>query len=529
MAELARPLAPISHGLSRTAVGRRGIWNAVRAWPISRQILLIILVVYVAKQGLAVAIFPPFTGHDEVAHFAYIETVATEHRVPQIIDLNAYRAEWNATRRATGDYLPADLYPYCRYVLDWYCSTYPGSPWLANPPKTVILGSEYYPTGWQYAANHPPLYYLLMAPLYKAFEHESPAFQEHVIRVAAIPFGLIVVIFAFLLAELLFPGDLFMISTVTAFVAFQPQISYEAAMVNNDITAIAAFSVMLYLLARCLRYGVTWRLAALIGANLGIGLLFKSTMLVSIPLIAVAIVLGAGVNRWREWVAKGAFVAVLAGFFCWPWYLFLYRTYGNFSALPQVKALQYLWTYRGKTPPTIWSQLFSRDFAMMRWRETWGEFGWRLIHLHRVLLWIIGVPFIVALIGLFVFAARALIHHRDQAVAFGRGRDGSSSSRPIGTAARPATWQLEGAALMALAVAAAYYSILQFGLTFSLTQARYAFPCVNAFAILSMLGLRTLIPARFLRYGQALIVFCLLALNVVIFTQYVIPYWYLPS
>jgi 4-amino-4-deoxy-L-arabinose transferase-like glycosyltransferase len=529
MAELARPLAPISHEIGRASIRRTPRLAWARALPVSKQILFILLAVYVAKEALAVVVFPPFSGHDEVAHFAYIETVATEHRVPQIIDLNAYRTAYLQTGKAVGDFLPKDLYPYCRYVLDWYCSTYPGSPWLANPPKTVRLGTEYYPTGWQYAANHPPLYYLLMAPLYKLFSDKSPAFQEHVIRVAAIPFGMIVVIFAYLLAQLLFPGDLFMISTVTALVAFQPQISYEAAMVNNDITAIAAFSVMLYLLARVLKFGPTWRLTALVGATLGIGLLFKSTMLVAIPLVAIAIVLGAGWRNYREWVAKGAVAAGIAGAFAWPWYLFLYRTYGNFSALPQVKALQYLWTYRYTSPPTIWSQLFNRDFAMWRWRETWGEFGWRLIHLHRSLLWVIGTPFLVALVGLIVFALRTLVFPRYEMRFFERRGVRLRAHGEAGTAANPVAWQLQAVALLALTVAIAYYSILQFGLTFSLTQARYAFPCVNAFAVLTMLGLRTVIPARYLRFAQAAIVFGLLALNVVIFTQYVIPYWYLPS
>lgn len=529
MAELARPLAPAAHEIGRVSIRRARRLAWARALPASRQILFILLAVYVAKEALAVVVFPPFSGHDEVAHFAYIETVATEFRVPEIINLNAYRDALSQTGKAEGDFLPTDLHSYCQYALDWFCGIYPGSPWIANPPKTVRVGAALYPTGWQYAANHPPLYYLLMAPVYKLFADRSPAFQEHVIRVAAIPFGMIVVIFAYLLAQLLFPGDLFMISTVTALVAFQPQISYEAAMVNNDITAIAAFSVMLYLLARVLKSGPTWRLTALVGATLGIGLLFKSTMLVSIPLVAIAIVLGAGRRNYRAWTAKGAVAAGIAGAFAWPWYLFLYRTYGNFSALPQIKALQYNWTYRYTTTPTIFSQLFNRDFAMWRWRETWGEFGWRLIHLHRSLLWVIGAPFLVALVGLIVFVFRTLIFPRYDVSFFERRGIRLRAHGEVGTASNPATWQLQAVALFALTVALAYYSILQFGLTFSLTQARYAFPCVNAFAVLTMLGLRTVIPARYLRVAQASIVFGLLALNVVIFTQYVIPYWYLPS
>ena len=252
-------------------------------------------------------------------------------------------------------------------------------------------------------------------------------------------------------------------------------------------------------------------------------------MIVSIPLIIIAIVLGAGWRNYRGWISKGAVSAVIAALIVWPWYLFLHRTYGNFSVLPQVKALQYGFTYLGETKPTIFSQLFNRWFATWRWRETWGEFGWRLIHLHRSLLWVIGAPFIVALLGIFVFAFRTTLLSRYESNLLERHGIKWKPSGPIGTASNPATWQLQAVGLLVLTCAAAYFSILQFGLTFSLTQARYAFPAVNTFAILSMLGLRTVIPARFLRHAQAFIVFGMLALNVVIFTQYVIPYWYLSS
>ena len=58
---------------------------------------------YVAKQIFSVVAFPPFTGHDEVAHFSYIRTVATEGRVPVL----------------TEDPLPAKLAAYRQYSLDW--------------------------------------------------------------------------------------------------------------------------------------------------------------------------------------------------------------------------------------------------------------------------------------------------------------------------------------------------------------------------------------------------------------------------
>jgi len=203
-----------------------------------RRFLTILGLVYLAKQIVLVVVFPAFTGHDEVAHYSYLRTVATEGRVPVLIE----------------DYLHDDLYPYCRYVLYWeWCD--PNDPrYVADPPhQGTWRGLGTYPSGQQYAANHPPLYYVLMAPVYWLSDDASPQTQILLLRLAAIPFGLATVLLAFLMTRTLFPGDAFLVATVPAFVAFQPQISYEAAMVNNDIVAIALYSWILDLLVRGLR------------------------------------------------------------------------------------------------------------------------------------------------------------------------------------------------------------------------------------------------------------------------------------
>jgi hypothetical protein len=71
----------------------------------------------------------------------------------------------------------------------------------------------------------------------------------------------------------------------------------------------------------------------------------------------------------------------------------------------------------------------------------------------------------------------------------------------------------------------AYLAILQFGTTFSLTQARYYFPAIVPAAILFALGWRSILPERWLRPAQAVFFSAVVLLNVVIYTAYVIPYW----
>jgi 4-amino-4-deoxy-L-arabinose transferase-like glycosyltransferase len=324
---------------------------------------------------------------------------------------------------------------------------------------------------------------------------------------AAIPFGMITIVFAYLLARLLFRGDPFLSITVPAFVAFQPQVSYEAAMVNNDIVAIAAYSVLLYLLVRGIKERFPTKLLVLTGFTFGIALLAKGTGLTAAPLIALAIVLAVGIRNVRSWVTKGALVVAVAGLLVWPWYLFLYRTYGNFDAFDQIAALQWD-NYRVGGKPTFWELFWNRDFAAFRWKETWGMFGWRRLPLDDGLLWAIAVPLMVALVGLMAYPILAV-----------RGRSARGA-----LATRPERWQVYSLTVLFATCVVAYLAIIQFGLRFELTQARYYFPAIDAVALLLMLGLRTVIPVRWHRYGQGIIVAALVLMNVVIFSQYVVPY-----
>ena len=492
MAELAEPI-PARSGQPHLADRLRLFKERVRAWSGVRRFVLLLLVLYVVKQGIFVIAFHPFTGHDEVSHFAYVRTVAEEGRVPVLLE----------------DRLPNDLYPYCNFTLDWYCQPTVAT-FLRNPPTQATgWDGRAHPSGLQYGANHPPLYAILMAPLYRLSDGQSAVVQQYLLRVAAIPFGLATVFLAYRTARALFPGDAFLAVTVPTFVAFQPQISYEAAMVNNDIVAIALYSWILLLLVVGVRDRFPARTCVLIGLALGLALLAKGTSLTAAPVVGLAMIAGIGWRRVREWVGKGALVAAIAGAIVAPWFVFLWRTYGNLSGLEQIAQIQW-WNYYGVSKPSIADLLFNRGFAAMRFRETWGEFGWRDIPLSTGLLWAIGAPLVVAIGGLIHYAATT--------------RPGTPSpvADPV---VHPARWQFVALGVMAATVAIAYFAVVQFGTRFQLTQARYYFPAVNAAALLLMLGLRSVTPRSAHAYGQGAVFASLVVLNVLIFTQYVIPHY----
>lgn len=276
-------------------------------------------------------------------------------------------------------------------------------------------------------------------------------------------------------------------------------------MVNNDIVAIAIASLLLWGIVVGIRDRFPIRLCLALGVGLGLGLLTKSTTIVIAPVIAAAVLLALGWRDWRGWVSRGAAIAAPAALLAAPWYLYLYRTYGDFSGLGRVKDLQYWSSPMG----SFFDLLFNRDFILGRFRETWGEFGWRLIHLRTELLWAIGLVVIAAGIGLALYLVAAW---RD--LPFSRG---DAVSRPV-------AWQWKALAVLLLVCVLAYLAVVQFGTEFSLSQARYFFPVANAAALLTMLGLRTLVPGRFRSAGQGILFGALVLLNVLILTGYVLPF-----
>ena len=507
--------SPAKHHLS---LGYRAL-GAARSTTIAQRFLILLLAIFLAKGVIISFVHPPFTGHDEVAHYAYLRFVAEENRIPVIPDWTQWEETWKATGRETHDQLPKELWKYCRFTTkEWSldCS-------MKSAPTAFTLGPRRGPMGWVYTANHPPLYYLVMTPVYWLTEGGSPESQLYVLRLAAIPFGLLTVLFAYLTVRTLFPRDQFLAMMVPAFVVFQPQIAYEAAMLNNDILAIACTSAVIYYLSVGLKHRFPLRICLLIGFSFGLAMLAKNTSVVSGVVIAFAMILGLGLRNWRAWLPKGTLTAAVAALLIWPWFLYMYRTYGDFTAFARISELQH-WNYRSGRTPSIWDQLSSRNFIWSRWHETWGAFGWRLIYLSsdlmRVILWVT----LIGTIGIGVWSLRfwrvqqPILHEDDPA------RAAALRARAESIFALD-RWQVVGILTMGVTCLVSYYAILQFGTTFSLTQARYYFPAIVPAAILLMLGFRALFPEPALRWAQTGLFLAMVVLTLVIYTGYVIPYW----
>ena len=485
----------------------------------ARLLLWVLLGLFLAKGILIALTSAPYSGHDEIAHISYVRVLSEEGRLPVIPDLD----EWRLARESGGDTsfdeIPDEYYPWAGHFTtpDWLRQQ------LQIPREAEGEdGSGWYPSGWIYTANHPPLYYLWLTPVEKLTNDLTSEQQSYFFRLATIPFGLGTVVFAWLAARAMFRNDLFLRLLIPAFVAMQPQIAYEASIVNNDIVAIMFCSGMFWLLIEGLKRGFTWKLSVWLGVFFGLAMLGKATSATMAILVAIAIILGVGWRNWREWLPKGATVAGIGAVIIAPWQFFMLRTYGDPTALSQVEKLQSWWNSQEDNPPTIIGQLFDPVFFWFRWKETWGEFGWRLIELDGWMAEEYGIgdrspAFLTVLLII------TLIGTAGVGVWYWRTRKAGEGAERV---FRPERWQWIALVVMLVACAVGYYSVLQFGLTFRLTQARYYFPMIVPAAILLMLGFRALVPEKIVRIWGAVLFLALIVMNILIYTAWFLPYWH---
>lgn len=486
---------------------------------IARAFLWLLLGLFLAK-GIVIALMTsPYSGHDEIAHYSYVHVLVEEGRLPVVPDLESWRDARESGGDTSFDEIPDEFYPWAGHF------TTPD--WLRQQPviprEAQGDDGEWYPSGWIYTANHPPLYYYWLAPVYMLTDQLDTQEQTFFLRLATIPFGLGMVAFAWLAARALFRNDLFLRVLIPAFVAFQPQIAYESSIINNDIVAIMFCSGMFWLIIEGLKSGFTWRIAGWLGVLYGLAMLGKSTSVTMAAVVAIAMVAGIGWRNWRAWLPKGALVGGIGAAIIAPWQIFMLRRYGDPTALSQISDLQSWWNSADDARSTILGQLFDPTFFWFRWKETWGEFGWRLIELDGYMADVYGIgdqspTFLTVLLVIVLIGTAGCGVWLLRAV-----KQRGQGSDPV---FQPERWQWIALGTMVAACVIGYFSVLQFGLNFSLTQARYYFPMIVPAAILLMLGFRGLVPRRFMRYGGAIMFLALVLLNILIYTAWLLPYWH---
>lgn len=278
------------------------------SWTSARQPVLLLLAAVL--QGLLyLALLPPWQHYDEPTHFEYAWLIANRGRLPQANDVDL------GMRRAVAT------------------SMWEHGFW-GNVPKPNLETTN----GHDIAIGinellHPPGYYLLVSlPLYFARPYAIDTQLYAARSVSLILFVLTVLVVWAIVRDLSPPGHVLRWGVPLAAILLPPFADLMTS-VNNDVGAVAVFTLFLWGGVRAIRHGLTLgRLLWLVGAAL-LAALMKSTAALALALAPPGILIALWAQRrWRWGPLLLGFMGLaalgLVAVFAWGDAAMWYRWYG---------------------------------------------------------------------------------------------------------------------------------------------------------------------------------------------------------
>jgi hypothetical protein len=260
-------------------------------------LILLLFAIMLLKGALWSLALPLWQGPDEDDHFAVIQFIGENGRLPDTADL-ILPDEVTLSRELADvgrlDYQPEQRQGWSDSALGLREAEF------AQLPAAARASTELGTTAKLMHAT--PLYYLIAAAPYRLIGYgQDLLVRMQVQRLFAVLLSSPIVIVAYLIARLLFPTDAVMRLTIPTLVAFQPQLTQMTAVVSVDGLFFVLYSLLIYLCLRVLRDGLSFKLAALIGVLFAAAMLIKPTINGFAPLIALVVFYDLWRGKGRRW------------------------------------------------------------------------------------------------------------------------------------------------------------------------------------------------------------------------------------
>lgn len=242
-----------------------------------------------------IAILPPFEGFDEYAHYSSIRQIADAGAFPfpgkSFIDKNVERylqtapTPWGSLHppfEQPGRMTYPAFFKNAKAVADYRDNRYRSADWDFAPGATG---------NWE--SQHPPLYYVLMAPIMKATEGLSLVTQVFTLRAVSYLLAFLGFMIGWRATSEIFPdgiGDGYLFYPLIV-----PMFFGEFARIGNDFLCLLLFALIYGLSLRSFRDGRDRNSAFTIGICFGLGLLTKAFF---IPAL-VGYALFMALRAWR--------------------------------------------------------------------------------------------------------------------------------------------------------------------------------------------------------------------------------------
>ena len=286
---MARRTALPSVGFS---ISSRATATADRAAPRvagDRFRLTLVMLIALCQGALYMCLLPPWQHYDEPTHFEYAWLIANRPGLP------AVGSEDQAMRRE----LAAAMLEHHFYD--------------NLPPPTLLTDRGKIEVGIT-ELQHPPAYYALVSLPLRLVRHLDLVSQLYVARsVSLMLFLLTIALAGLLMRDLAPPGHPLRWAVPLAMSLTPPFVDLMTA-VNNDVGAVAVFTLFLCGAVRLIRFGMTWPRAAWVIGSAVLAAITKNTAGVALGLQLLAFLIAFWLRRgwrWRWLVGVAAALACL--------------------------------------------------------------------------------------------------------------------------------------------------------------------------------------------------------------------------
>ncbi|MGQ9635707.1 MAG: glycosyltransferase family 39 protein [Bryobacteraceae bacterium] len=303
-------------------------------------LVLLAWLCFLCRAAWHAALLPLWEGFDEWAHVAYVQRLGSGQGLPLPGQTRVSR-EVQATLSLTP--MPAVPLSTPHYTHSQY--------WRLPPAERAVQRDRLLslPRNWalqedsvgelNYEAQQPPLYYLMLTPVERAFAFLALPERVLVLRLVGALLASLVVPLTFAAARAA-TGSVPTATAAAAFGAAMPLPTMTAARVGNDALSMVLFAALLWVLARA-GPQADFRHALAAGLVLGLGLLTKAYFLTAIPALATVYAwrLLRRRSRTAAAAAQAATVFATAGLLSFWWYWRNYQWTGSWSGLQQTVGL----------------------------------------------------------------------------------------------------------------------------------------------------------------------------------------------
>lgn len=262
-----------------------------------RWLIGLLLVIMLVKGALWSLAFPLWQGPDEDDHYAVIQFIGENGRLPDEADV--WLPDEVAFSRELADVGRLDYNPEQRQG------------WSSQPvglreaefdalPRTSRTSTESQVTAKLMHAT--PLFYLLAAVPYRLVGYEQNLLvRMQVQRLFAVLLSSPIVLVAYLMARLLFPNNQALRLTIPILVTFHPQLTQMTAVISVDGFFFVLYALLIYFCLRVLRDGLDGKTAVFIGLTFAAAFLIKPTINGFVPLVALVVVYDWWRRKGERW------------------------------------------------------------------------------------------------------------------------------------------------------------------------------------------------------------------------------------